>query len=632
VRAAGKGDEGALQKLFGNIWHQGTVYEATAPAVPFLVELLASPRADRAGVLELLGLIATGSSFHDVHRHIWPPSRRDSRETLKAVEQELGWVRAARDAVHDHLPVIFRSLDDVDGAVRTAALGVATAFADKNDAARMALVRHAFEDADGGVRIFALDALRKCGALDNEMRERAIREGGPAARVLVGCALLRAGRAAELAPDGKVIAMLQREAPLVGDALDALTSGWGAISLTIEELDGLLEEQVHLLRSWLQHKETAVRSSAIQACSDVIDGWRAAGRLLVPALVQRLDDDDVEVRADAARTIGKAGRAGDVAVEALARTLAREPLAESDAAQHALVALCARHDARAEQVVANALIQLTTAGPRRLFSRRRRGPIELPRYLSLAIDHVGPWADTCLPPLLALLPRAAEGNDRLSVINAVGRFGAAAAPAIPALRAELTRHPHGAVRVLGDLGSAARVALRDVSHLLDHHDGYVRAKAARAVWHMTGELATTLTVLEQMLGGDTWHQRAALELITEIGPAAAGISRDLPSLFDEEDEWISMHAAVAYFAVTGDANATVAALVPRHVVSVPRGHEGIRCVGRIGSAARVALPQLRAIVESPKRLSSSGFGESAADFDERLMDEAIRAIAQINAT
>ncbi|KAM3097241.1 hypothetical protein ACKFKF_20625 [Phormidesmis sp. 146-12] len=32
--------EQALWALYGNLWHQGTVFEATAYAVPFLIELL----------------------------------------------------------------------------------------------------------------------------------------------------------------------------------------------------------------------------------------------------------------------------------------------------------------------------------------------------------------------------------------------------------------------------------------------------------------------------------------------------------------------------------------------------------------------------------------------------------------
>ncbi|GAA4409900.1 hypothetical protein ACFQV2_31520 [Actinokineospora soli] len=51
----------ALWQLYGNIFHQGTRYEATAYAVPFLLEVLAAPdTADRAGLLDLLANIAVG--------------------------------------------------------------------------------------------------------------------------------------------------------------------------------------------------------------------------------------------------------------------------------------------------------------------------------------------------------------------------------------------------------------------------------------------------------------------------------------------------------------------------------------------------------------------------------------------
>src|SRR6516162_7773615 len=61
------GEQSPLWHLFGNIWHQGTVYEATAYAVPFLIELAACPVvSDRLGILGLLAAIATGSSYRDV--------------------------------------------------------------------------------------------------------------------------------------------------------------------------------------------------------------------------------------------------------------------------------------------------------------------------------------------------------------------------------------------------------------------------------------------------------------------------------------------------------------------------------------------------------------------------------------
>ncbi|GIG56249.1 hypothetical protein Lfu02_06210 [Longispora fulva] len=51
----------ALDQLYGNIYHQGTRYEATAYAVPFLLEVLAEPGArDRAELLGLLAAITVG--------------------------------------------------------------------------------------------------------------------------------------------------------------------------------------------------------------------------------------------------------------------------------------------------------------------------------------------------------------------------------------------------------------------------------------------------------------------------------------------------------------------------------------------------------------------------------------------
>jgi hypothetical protein len=51
----------AYWELYGNIFHQGTRYPATAPAVPFLLELLADPHTpDRHELLLLLTHLVTG--------------------------------------------------------------------------------------------------------------------------------------------------------------------------------------------------------------------------------------------------------------------------------------------------------------------------------------------------------------------------------------------------------------------------------------------------------------------------------------------------------------------------------------------------------------------------------------------
>src|SRR5581483_6556505 len=64
LRALVSGDEeqaeAAVHELYGTIWHQGSVYPATIPAVPFLIEIAVSGAAggQTPEVLRLLGHIA----------------------------------------------------------------------------------------------------------------------------------------------------------------------------------------------------------------------------------------------------------------------------------------------------------------------------------------------------------------------------------------------------------------------------------------------------------------------------------------------------------------------------------------------------------------------------------------------
>lgn len=60
----------ALSSLFGNIWHQGTVYEATPHAVPFLVELVRNQETrHRPQILLLLQCIAEGDGPYAAISH-----------------------------------------------------------------------------------------------------------------------------------------------------------------------------------------------------------------------------------------------------------------------------------------------------------------------------------------------------------------------------------------------------------------------------------------------------------------------------------------------------------------------------------------------------------------------------------
>ena len=88
--------------LFGNLYHQGTVYPATVPAVPFLVALaggLEDP-ALVAGALAWLAHASTGVGYQQVHG--WIGGSADLRADLAS---EGAVVTAVHAAVCAGLPV-----------------------------------------------------------------------------------------------------------------------------------------------------------------------------------------------------------------------------------------------------------------------------------------------------------------------------------------------------------------------------------------------------------------------------------------------------------------------------------------------------------------------------------------------
>lgn len=104
LRALAFGDEQerkrALHELHGNIWHQHTIYEATAFAVPFLVELVQN-HVPQEGILSLIALIATGMSYMRVHQSLLGKWTAEDEERLQREQQ---WVKAAKSAVAAHSP------------------------------------------------------------------------------------------------------------------------------------------------------------------------------------------------------------------------------------------------------------------------------------------------------------------------------------------------------------------------------------------------------------------------------------------------------------------------------------------------------------------------------------------------
>lgn len=124
----------AIYELFGNIWHQGTVYPATAAAVPFLYELLAAPGVPgKSDIALLLSCIADGHGYLEVHTAGGfgePTWRAILSEKGKSLEEELeregAEIRSVRETVSAGLPHLIPYLQDSEAEIRrsvAAALG-----------------------------------------------------------------------------------------------------------------------------------------------------------------------------------------------------------------------------------------------------------------------------------------------------------------------------------------------------------------------------------------------------------------------------------------------------------------------------------------------------------------------------
>lgn len=89
----------AWSKLHGNIWHQGTIYEATSwLAAPVFLELLRQPATPgQHDVLAFLALLFSARSYGDVHQHTALLQSEVGKPGFKQrLEQELAWVQATQ--------------------------------------------------------------------------------------------------------------------------------------------------------------------------------------------------------------------------------------------------------------------------------------------------------------------------------------------------------------------------------------------------------------------------------------------------------------------------------------------------------------------------------------------------------
>jgi|LakMenE01Jun11ns_1017448.scaffolds.fasta_scaffold9563037_1 hypothetical protein len=115
--------EFALKLLHETIWHQGSIYQATAFAVPFIAELIKSPditnQADFAGLLASIaqgyGDFEEGFNNKKDELHWKQIFARQGIDLDDVVSESTKWAQATRSNVRKYLSLLYPYINYSDG-------------------------------------------------------------------------------------------------------------------------------------------------------------------------------------------------------------------------------------------------------------------------------------------------------------------------------------------------------------------------------------------------------------------------------------------------------------------------------------------------------------------------------------
>jgi hypothetical protein len=149
----------AFDALFANIIHQGTVYDATALAVPFIIELLNAPDVlDTESLALLLASIAEGRGYLEVHiqfrdRAFWERLlAKKGTNVVAQLERERETVKRVRRAVQPGLDLLLPFLSKGSSDTRVAVASGLAKFPERAGELVPALEAALATEKDGEVR------------------------------------------------------------------------------------------------------------------------------------------------------------------------------------------------------------------------------------------------------------------------------------------------------------------------------------------------------------------------------------------------------------------------------------------------------------------------------------------------
>ncbi|WP_327001294.1 hypothetical protein OHA72_40070 [Dactylosporangium sp. NBC_01737] len=598
--------------------------------VPFLLEVLRTPGVPgRDGIAELLASIGAAGN--------WPFEVAGDDDEFGATVARIGRARQLI-AGGDLLGLAA----DPDPWLRAAMPPLLTIREDDPRVAEVFTSRFDVE-TDGDARRALLDGLGRIAARTGDAGIVAYLLGVAAAAPeasVAAAALIAAARAdPALVPVTGAAGLLERAyAEPAGFTTETMT---GAVPEgrraphAARMIDGLTDalgprvaDRGAILRELLGSPHADVHGDALLGAITLVERWRGEHAEVIRAIGRRLSHPDPRVVGHTAVTLRCWAPLTAVVAEPVAAALStldalpwRDGLptwtvpsrSEPPGLHPTLEVLARLADERALPML------LTTL---ELRQRPRDSGYLLARYPR----HAERIVAAMLPVLSA--PRAAG---RHGIHVALQAFGVAAAPAVPWLLAAPL--DDDAATTLGRIGPAAAEAVPALRAAATGDDARLAVAAAGALWRIEGSPAV-LPLLAAHIDGP-WGT-AALAAIAELGAAAADAAPVVATVLGapDGDRWRPMHAAVALWRITGDADRTAPVLTAawhgnphtRNAIVAALAGPGALTAGPLAAALE---PLLRAESADPRRYGARerGWSSNQVTNDERLLAACRAALA-----
>ncbi|MEO3974494.1 hypothetical protein [Streptomyces sp. CAU 1734] len=573
----------ALDELWSSVLHQGTVYTATAEAVPFLARIAAAG-VRTAEMLVLLGGIAESDD-----------------------EFELPVPGACRAAVREQLPLILPLIGAGEAEVRRAAVWAAgrTGAAGALPALRR---RWGHRPETPGVRAELLAALTHVDpAGTTGIAAAAMAPGEPPEVRLIAVMAQLDARVPWSAAHHDTMVELLPAAPRVAGRFSMRRSEplhYAVDALLWRDTDEDRTAAHRLLEAALRLPDPEARGEALWVAEHACTISRSAPARLAPAVLALLADPSFTPDAALLPLLDELGPHALPAAPALARLAAQG----GDFADRLLGALA--------RIAPEQLIPLLARDPADR-DRALAALTRLPGRPGTAVPV--PYAPELLNAIRIRLTEIVHTEEadpseivRLAALPAA--WGHRAAAALPELTAAFHRFPAQVARVLAEV--CPPESREDIARALRGAAGSgepaARFAAAGALHTLTGEPDPLVRVVQDVLRDRVDTEPEMLTAAGELGPRGMVLVPALRAALTPPGTWRSnpvmetdTAAALALWRLTGDAEEPVRVLAGVLAEAAEgRYRDGpiagaVRAAARIGPAARPLAPALESLLDRP---------------------------------